>query len=180
MAGKLLVLGLVILLGGVVCLALGYSVQRKDGGLKAWPLVAGKVVSCSVVRTTVDRLHMPITRASTPPDPKYSHDPVWAIAVEYQYTAGGRQHSGYEATSAPLYEEIARDGGGPSERLQSLAAQLTPGAQHDIHCDPADPHRSYAIYIDDPGKAPLYRAGAICSTIGLLLVVGSRMLSGTP
>ena len=175
MGSRLLVVGLVMIVCGAVCLALGYSAQRRDGVLKSWPSVAGKVISCSVVRTVQDRLHSSVTRASTPPDPKYSHDPVWAIATEYEYSARGKPLRGYEATSALLVEDIIDRASAPGARMQSLAAQLAPGTELNIHYNPADPRQSYAIYIDTPGKERLYRAGGICAAIGLLLSAVAKL-----
>jgi hypothetical protein len=55
--------------------------------------------------------------------------------------------------------------------MRCLAAKLAPGTEVEIHVNPRDPHISYAIYIDDPGKAPLYRTGAFCAATGALPVI---------
>ena len=171
-----MILGLLMVSGGAVSIALGYSVQRRDQVLKNWPSVPGTVVSCSIVKTTQARLRVPATRGGASPEPTYRQDPVWAIVVEYHYSVDGKMHTGHEATSALLLENVRGNESAPSDRMRSLAARISPEAHADVHYDSVDPHQSYLIYIDDPGKARLFQTGGICMIGGILVAGCSKLL----
>jgi hypothetical protein len=176
MGGKLLLIGLLIIGGGVVSLALGYSAQRRDNALRKWPSVQGTVGACSIVKTTEARLRVPVTTGGASPDPSYRLDRVWAISVEYHYPINGKTYGGREATSSLLLENIRGNESAPSPRMQALAARITPGSEMDVHYNPSDPHQSYLIFIDDPGKPRLFRTGVFCVALGILVAAGSRFL----
>lgn len=176
MGGKVLVLGLLMVGGGIVSIALGYSVQRRDQVLKSWPSAPGTIVSSSIIRTTQARLRVPATRGGASPDPTYRRDLVWALAVQYQYSVGGKVYIGYDATSSLLVENIHSTGNPPSPRMQSLATQLVAGSHTAVHYNPDAPEQSYLAYIDAPGKARSFRIGGFCVVAGLLVAAAGRVL----
>src|SRR5215472_9202677 len=77
MAGKILLLGLLIVLGGIISVAIGISARSSDQLLKKWPTVRGTILSSSIIRTTRARLRVGATRGGASPDPSYAVDPVW-------------------------------------------------------------------------------------------------------
>jgi hypothetical protein len=176
MGDKLLQLAFVIAVGGAGALAFGYAAYRRDMVLKQWPSTSATMVFSKIVRTTQARLRSHARDRQRATEPDYKIVDVWALDVQYQYVVNGRDLTGYRATANLLVEGIRKQDTGPGERLRALSAQLPPGAVVPVHYDPGDPSESYLLYIDSPGRATLFRTGAVLAAIGLAVALGSRLL----
>jgi len=176
MAGKVLLLGLLIVLGGIMSVAIGISARSSDQLLKKWPTVRGTILSSSIIRTTRARLRVGATRGGASPDPSYAVDPVWALAVDFRYTVGGAEYIGHDATSSLMVERIQSLDSSASPQMQSIAARLTAGLETAVHYNPGNPKQAYLTYIDNPQREGLFRVGWFCIVIGFLISIGSRFL----
>jgi hypothetical protein len=176
MGDKLLQLALAIAVLGVATLAFGYAAYRRDMVLKQWPFVPATIISSKIIRTTQARLRSHARDPQPPAEPDYKIVDVWALDVAYQYVVSGREITGYQATANLLVEDVGKQDTGPGTRLQGLISQLPAGAVVPAHYNPTDPSESYLLYIDSPGRAPLFRAGAVLTAIALAAAIGSRLL----
>jgi hypothetical protein len=176
MAGKVLLMGLLILAGGIVSIVIGYSARSRDQLLKKWPTVQGTILNSSIVRTTRARLRVGATRGVASPNPGYTEDAVWALEVDYRYTTGGVEYIGHDATSSLLVEKIRNANTPASQQMQSIAAGLPAGSETAVHYNPGNPQQAYLVYIDTPQRAGLFRVGWLCLVIGLAVAVVSRFL----
>lgn len=176
MSGKLFLLGLLILAGGIVTVLIGNSVRKHDQLLKSWPTVQGRILSSSIVRTSRARVRMGPTLGGGSPEPTYIVDPVWALAVDFRYSVNGVEYIGHNPTSSLLVEKIQSAGTAASREMHSIAEHLPAGSDVAVHYNPRNPGQGYVTFIDDPQKAKLFRVGWICFGIGLVLAIGSRFL----
>jgi hypothetical protein len=176
MAGKVFLMGLLILGGGIVSIVIGYSARSRDQLLKKWPAVQGTILSSAIVRTTRARLRVGATRGVAAPNPGYTEDQVWALDVVYRYKVGGVECIGHDATSSVLVEKITKTNIAASPRMQSIAAQLPAGSEMAVHYNPGNPQQAYLVYIDTPQRAGLFGVGWLCFVIGLAVTIVSRFL----
>jgi hypothetical protein len=176
MASKVLLMGLLILLGGIVSIVIGNSVRRSDQLLQKWPTVQGTILSSSIIRTTRARLRVGATRGGASPNPTYAIEPVWRLDVDYRYTVGGVEYIGHDATPSLLVEKIQSTDSVASPQMQSIAAKLAAGSGIAVHYNPRNPKQAYLAYIDNPTRVGLFRVGWICIVIGLVMSIGSRFL----
>jgi hypothetical protein len=176
MAGKLTLLGILVICGGLISLALGYMTHRQDAVLRKWPVVRGQVLSAQIVKTTQARLVLPARSTGSAPDPTYRKDLVWALAVEYQYTVEEKMFTGYRSTSSLLVEDIRMGILEPSEKLRALCSQILVEKERPVHYDPINPRESYLLYVDNPRKAQMHGTGWICVVIGLAMIAAAKFV----
>jgi hypothetical protein len=172
---RLMPVALLLLVGGLVLLPLGWRWLGQDRERAAWPTTGGVLESVRIEKIDLARLESP-TRYTTPtPEGKYRRDPVWMLDVKYRYAVGGRSYAGERATSYVLYENASDPSSQPSATLRELQACLLAGPVQ-VHYHPEDPERSYLFFVPNPaGRSALaYGGGAL----GLaLLYFAGRLLA---
>jgi hypothetical protein len=178
MLGKMSLLGIVIIIGGIASLAFGYAANRRDKALQKWPSALGFVISSKIAQTSQARLQSPAHNRLPRSKPDYRQVNVWAIEAEYRFAVLGREYLGFRATSNPIVDEVRDKAAGPGMTLRVLRAKIPEGMQVPVYYNPDDPKESYLLFVESPRKKSLFRIGISLVLAGSAIVFVSRILGG--
>lgn len=173
--GHLGFVGLTLLLAGGGLAAAGRLADQAQAVYEDWVTVEGVMLTCSIVKRTVELTRYQSTRGTAGGFGSESVT-VWDLQVSYRYFEEGRDRIGTTLANIAQYERITGNGV-PSDRLKELAARYAPDRHIPVLYNPNNPDEAVlmierAAWIDWSGLA-----GIGTAIIGGLLLVWSMMRS---